>query len=109
MSELLQHLKYDQFSDLFIGEHYTNALRFLYTALLSAVDDRAEKFIIKRNGFEWYQGMDKIGQYLGGNVPAPTPSYDQHFQRILLRDEIVKRHTKILYVTPEETIIEINV
>jgi hypothetical protein len=107
MNDLLHHLKNAQLPSQFQAIEYTNAMRFLYTALLSAVDDGADKFVIRHNGFLWFKEDVQIGKYLGGNVPEPTPGYSAHFQIILDRDDTVRRYTRILSDTPEETVVEI--
>lgn len=108
MSELLEHLMNSQFHTLFPGNVFTNATRFLYTALISAVDDDAGKVKIINNGFEWYKDDQLIGTYLGGSTPVPNPSYDEVFLQVLKYDEVIAKYILIESTDSNQTILAIS-
>jgi hypothetical protein len=107
VSELFEHFKQGEYHKLFRGE-YTNATRFLYTALLSAVVDNADTIVIKQNHFEWYQADKLIGTYWGVNSPVPVPTFNLIIYQVFTYDELVRKYMKVSHADTEKTVLEIT-
>lgn len=107
-TKLLDHLKVYKFHNLFLAGEYTNAHRFLYTALMCAVDDEADTLEIGSNGFTWQKDGNMIGHHLGKGAPVPDPSYKDCYMKIRERDPVVRDKTTILEETSQGLMIDLN-
>jgi hypothetical protein len=104
---LSEHLNHDP-SKLYKPGEFNNALHFLYTAIGAAVHDKADKLVIKSNGFEWYKGDAVLGTFLGRDLPIPEPSYNANLHKLLERDALLNQHLEIAAENFEETIVNIK-
>src|SRR5258706_16215850 len=109
MDELLRHLGEDKYWEAYEYGEFTNATRFLYTAIWLAVRDGADRFIITLNGFRWYKNAVLLGTHLGNDGdPIPTTFYSDIMRIVLKRDATVRQHFAIVAEKPGETIVEIT-
>ncbi len=107
MESLLEYLTSFDHSVLFQGHEFNNAIRFLYTAIASAVHDEADLLIVKPYGFEWYKGASLLGTYLGSDSPTPELSYSIELAKIMKQDYVLGKFLKIVTDDLEQTIVKI--
>jgi hypothetical protein len=109
MNELMNHLDPKTYWGLFHNEVSNYVIRFMYTALGSAVHDKADKLVIKSNGFEWYSNDKLLGTFAGGDYRDPTVSYVEILRLILTRDPYLSRYLAVASETSTEAVVQMSI
>jgi hypothetical protein len=110
LNELLQHLRTDKYWELFGPLEYTNATRFLYTAIQSAAHDEADTFVIRIHhlGFKWYKADRLLDTFLWSDEAQPIPGYDVVLHTVLEHDAILRQHLSVVAETDGEITVSIE-
>jgi hypothetical protein len=110
MNELFQHIRTDSYWELFGPGDYSNATRFLYTAILSAAHDQADTLVIRVHhlGFKWYKAGQLLETILWSDAAQPFPGYDVVLRSVFENDPIVKQHLSIVAQTDDEITVRID-
>jgi len=110
MHDLFQHVKADKYWDLLAPTEYTEATRFLYTAIGAAAQDEADTLVIRthRLGFRYYKAGHLLNTILWDDVIEPIPGYDVVLSKVLERDAIVRQHLSIVAETDDEITVHLG-
>ena len=109
--ELLKYFADENLYKKYEAGEFTNATRFTYTAVISALDDDADTLVIKVNYFEWTKDGDLLGRFLGPKAFMPVPPYPEVFKIMLKRDATLRKYTNIATEDSEEmhvTIVHVD-
>ena len=110
MHDLFQHVKADKYWNLFAPTEYTQATRFLYTAIGAAAQDEADTLVIRTHhvGFRSYKAGHLLDTILWDDVIEPIPGYDVVLRKVLERDPIVRQHLSIVAETTDEITVHLG-
>jgi hypothetical protein len=107
MDKLIKHLISEEYWKLIPSIERNNAIRFIYTCLLSATSDGADKFVLKEDHLEWYKGETIIGHFPSEKIGAPTPSYSSNLHTMMKRDTLLQHYLRITSETSTEMVVRI--